>query len=110
MIETPPTAVEVRSLEKRYDQHTILAGISLAVARGEVCAIVGPSGGGKTTFLRCLNGLEDFQGGEVDVAGETLRPGTPRASVRPNYCAYAAASAWSSSSSTCFPIARRWAT
>ena len=37
------------------------------VERGEVCAIVGPSGGGKTTFLRCLNGLEDFRGGRIEL-------------------------------------------
>jgi ABC-type polar amino acid transport system ATPase subunit len=70
--------VAVRSLVKGYDGQVILNGISLDVQRGEVCGIIGPSGGGKTTFLRCLNGLEDFQSGEVDVAGETLRPETPK--------------------------------
>jgi len=77
MIENAQAAVTVRSLVKGYQGQTILDGISLSVARGEVCGIVGPSGGGKTTFLRCLNGLEDFQNGEVDVAGETLRPAIP---------------------------------
>lgn len=77
MIENAKTAVAVRSLVKGYQGQTILDGISLSVARGEVCGIVGPSGGGKTTFLRCLNGLEDFQAGEVEVAGETLRPAIP---------------------------------
>jgi ABC-type polar amino acid transport system ATPase subunit len=71
-------AVAVRSLVKGYDGQVILNGISLDVQRGEVCGIIGPSGGGKTTFLRCLNGLEDFQAGAVDVAGETLRPETPK--------------------------------
>jgi ABC-type polar amino acid transport system ATPase subunit len=70
-------AVDVRSLVKGFDGLTILNGISLSVARGEVCGIVGPSGGGKTTFLRCLNGLEDFQAGEVHIAGEVLAPATP---------------------------------
>ncbi|MEX0978737.1 MAG: amino acid ABC transporter ATP-binding protein [Pirellulales bacterium] len=70
-------AVAVRSLQKRYAEGLILDGISLSVTRGEVCGIIGPSGGGKTTFLRCLNGLEDFQGGELDVAGVTLRAGMP---------------------------------
>jgi ABC-type polar amino acid transport system ATPase subunit len=77
MIENATSAVNVRSLVKGYEGQTILDGISLSVARGEVCGIVGPSGGGKTTFLRCLNGLEDFQDGEVDVAGERLRPAMP---------------------------------
>jgi ABC-type polar amino acid transport system ATPase subunit len=70
-------AVTVRSLVKRYAEGVILDGVSLTVTRGEVCGIIGPSGGGKTTFLRCLNGLEDFQSGEVDVGGVTLMAGLP---------------------------------
>jgi len=77
MIENAQSAVTVHSLVKGYQGQTILDGISLSVARGEVCGIVGPSGGGKTTFLRCLNGLEDFQSGEVHVAGEKLHPAIP---------------------------------
>jgi len=73
----PQPAVAVRSLVKSFGGQVILDGISLTVAPGEVCAIIGPSGGGKTTFLRCLNGLEDFQAGEVDVAGERLTANTP---------------------------------
>ncbi|REK11931.1 MAG: amino acid ABC transporter ATP-binding protein [Planctomycetota bacterium] len=69
--------IQVRALEKRFGEHVILDDVSLDVSRGEVCGILGPSGGGKTTFLRCLNGLENFQAGEILVAGETLRPGTP---------------------------------
>jgi polar amino acid transport system ATP-binding protein len=67
-----PPAVHVQSLLKRYGSQCILNGISLSVARGEVCGLIGPSGGGKTTFLRCLNGLEDFQAGQIDLAGRTL--------------------------------------
>jgi ABC-type polar amino acid transport system ATPase subunit len=48
-----------------------------------VCVIVGPSGGGKTTFLRCLNGLEEFQEGEIDLAGVKLRGGLPPAERAP---------------------------
>ncbi|MEX0675584.1 MAG: amino acid ABC transporter ATP-binding protein [Pirellulales bacterium] len=69
--------VAVRSLVKRFAEHVILDDVSLHVARGEVCGIIGPSGGGKTTFLRCLNGLESFHAGEVDVAGFTLRADMP---------------------------------
>jgi ABC-type polar amino acid transport system ATPase subunit len=54
----------------------VLKGISLTVARGEVAAIIGPSGGGKSTFLRCLNGLERFDAGEVEVADCRLTPDT----------------------------------
>jgi ABC-type polar amino acid transport system ATPase subunit len=47
------------------------------VDAGETIALVGPSGGGKTTFLRCLNGLDSFDAGEIHVAGLDLAPRTP---------------------------------
>lgn len=72
-------AVTVHSLVKRYGSQSILDGISLSVARGEVCGVIGPSGGGKTTFLRCLNGLEDFQAGRIDLADRTLTAELPPA-------------------------------
>jgi len=78
MIAESDTAVSADGLVKRYGSDVILSGISLSVARGEVAGIIGPSGGGKTTFLRCLNGLEDFQEGEARVAGEVLRADAPR--------------------------------
>ncbi|HTM22320.1 MAG TPA: amino acid ABC transporter ATP-binding protein [Kofleriaceae bacterium] len=51
----------------------MLAGVSADVAQGETIAVVGPSGGGKSTLLRCLNYLESFDAGEVDIAGFQLR-------------------------------------
>jgi ABC-type polar amino acid transport system ATPase subunit len=56
----------------------VLDGVSLAVRRGEVAAVIGPSGGGKSTLLRCINGLETFQEGEVQVDEVRLRPGAAR--------------------------------
>ena len=53
--------ITVSNLVKRYGENEILKGISLDVRKGEVHSIIGPSGGGKSTFLRCLNGLELFQ-------------------------------------------------
>src|SRR5262249_34409525 len=50
---------------------------SLSVNRGEVAVIIGPSGGGKSTFLRCLNGLESFQHGQVSVDGLVFDAATP---------------------------------
>jgi polar amino acid transport system ATP-binding protein len=64
--------IEVDGLRKRFGAVEILRGISLSVARGEVAAIIGPSGGGKSTFLRCLNGLERFQAGRVEIDGVRL--------------------------------------
>jgi ABC-type polar amino acid transport system ATPase subunit len=52
----------------------VLTDVSAEVGKGETIAIVGPSGGGKSTLLRCLNYLETFDDGEVDIAGVNLRP------------------------------------
>lgn len=54
---------------KRYGAFTALDNISLTIGKGEVVCIVGPSGGGKSTFLRTLNGLETFDEGSIDVHG-----------------------------------------
>lgn len=64
--------IDVDSLRKRYGALEILRGASLSVNRGEVAAIIGPSGGGKSTLLRCLNGLERFQAGRVEIDGVRL--------------------------------------
>jgi ABC-type polar amino acid transport system ATPase subunit len=64
--------IKIRNLHKSYDEHPVLRGIDLDVARGEVVVIIGPSGSGKSTFLRCINGLESFEEGEIDVAGIAL--------------------------------------
>jgi polar amino acid transport system ATP-binding protein len=69
--------IQTTRLTKRYDTQDVLHEISLEVPRGTVAAIVGPSGGGKSTFLRCLNGLETFQGGTVTVDGLTVTSDMP---------------------------------
>jgi ABC-type polar amino acid transport system ATPase subunit len=61
--------IEVNDLHKRHGRLEVLSGVTLRVAEGEVAAIIGPSGGGKSTFLRCLNGLEPFESGTVKVDG-----------------------------------------
>jgi ABC-type polar amino acid transport system ATPase subunit len=67
--------ISVRSLSKRHGAREVLVGVTAEVTRGETIAIVGPSGGGKSTLLRCLNYLEGFDAGEVEIAGIALRPG-----------------------------------
>jgi len=67
--------ISVRSLCKRHGERAVLTEVTAEVARGETIAIVGPSGGGKTTLLRCLNYLERFDAGEIEIAGERLVPG-----------------------------------
>ena len=71
--------ISVRTLSKRHGPREVLVGVTAAVAPGETIAIVGPSGGGKSTLLRCLNYLEAFDAGEVEIAGVTLRPGMANA-------------------------------
>jgi ABC-type polar amino acid transport system ATPase subunit len=68
--------VQVRGLVKSFGARLVLRGIDAQVRRGETIALVGPSGGGKSTFLRCLNGLVPFDAGSVEVAGLTLAPAT----------------------------------
>jgi ABC-type polar amino acid transport system ATPase subunit len=67
--------ISVRSLCKRHGARDVLVGVSAEVARGETIAVVGPSGGGKSTLLRCLNYLEPFDAGTIEIAGATLAPG-----------------------------------
>jgi ABC-type polar amino acid transport system ATPase subunit len=67
--------IEITGLVKRHGALLVLNGVSLGVQRGEVAAVIGPSGGGKSTLLRCINGLEPFQEGTIQVAGLSLQPG-----------------------------------
>jgi ABC-type polar amino acid transport system ATPase subunit len=64
--------IEVSNIVKRHGANTVLDGVSMTVARGEVAVLVGPSGGGKSTLLRCINGLEPFHGGEIAVGNARL--------------------------------------
>ena len=67
--------IEIESLSKSWGSGPALADVSLAVAEGDVTALVGPSGGGKSTLLRCLNGLETFDAGRVSIATHRLAAG-----------------------------------
>lgn len=64
--------IEVKNLSKSFGDSLILDDVSLSIEKGEIVSIVGPSGGGKTTLLRCLNLLIEPDSGEVIFNGENL--------------------------------------
>lgn len=68
----PEQAIQVTDLHKRFGSLEVLKGISLTAGQGDVIAIIGGSGSGKSTFLRCINLLELPTAGEVRVHGETI--------------------------------------
>ena len=64
--------LKLSNLSKSYGDLQVLKGIDLSVKNGEVVVILGPSGCGKSTTLRCINGLEPFDGGQIEIAGEKI--------------------------------------
>ena len=78
-----PLALSVKSLHKRFGPVEVLKGISLDAREGDVVSILGSSGSGKSTFLRCINLLETPDAGEIAVAGETIRMQTAKGGSRP---------------------------
>lgn len=69
--------LSVKNMKKTFGNNEVLKGIDVEIERGEVFAVIGESGGGKTTFLRCLNLLESLDDGEVLLDGELkLRGGS----------------------------------
>mgnify|MGYP003457763910 CR=1 FL=1 len=70
-----PVALEVSTICKSFGQHKVLKGISLTAREHDVVAILGSSGSGKSTFLRCINLLEMPDSGEVRLKGELIRMG-----------------------------------
>ena len=63
--------VEIRNLKKKFGNNTVLDGVDLDIEKGEVVAIIGPSGTGKSTLLRCLNLLEKPESGTIRFDGES---------------------------------------
>ncbi|MBQ7755390.1 MAG: amino acid ABC transporter ATP-binding protein [Clostridia bacterium] len=64
--------IETKSLVKSFGALRVLNGVSIQVHQGEALAVIGPSGGGKSTFLRCLNLLEEPDGGDVIFEGQKI--------------------------------------
>ena len=64
--------LEMHDIKKTFGDLEVLKGINLEVGKGEVVAIIGPSGGGKSTLLRCATTLEKIDSGKIVIAGDTL--------------------------------------
>lgn len=64
--------LKIQGLEKKFGSSEVLKGIDLEVNSGEIVVIVGPSGGGKTTLLRCVNGLEYCDKGTIEIDNKYL--------------------------------------
>lgn len=67
--------LEIKDLHKSFGKSEVLKGVDLSLEKGEVLAIIGSSGGGKTTLLRCINYLELAEKGTIKVNGETIYDG-----------------------------------
>ena len=63
--------IEIKDIHKRYNDLEVLKGISVSIDKGEVISIIGPSGTGKSTFLRCINYLEVAEQGTISFGNET---------------------------------------
>ncbi|MBY5982938.1 ABC transporter ATP-binding protein [Halomonas cupida] len=68
-----PIPLEVRNIKKRFGNTEVLKGLSLEARKGDVITLIGASGSGKSTFLRCMNLLEQPNEGELIVHGEQIR-------------------------------------
>ena len=92
------TVISVAHLKKAYPNVTPLKDVNTEIRQGDVISIIGPSGTGKSTLLRCLNRLEEPTDGEIRVLGQVLTGAGPRelSAVRGGW-------AWCSSPSTCSP-------
>ena len=64
--------IQIQHLEKKFGKLTVLKDVNIRIKRGEVISVIGPSGTGKSTLLRCLNLLEWPTSGSIIVDGEEL--------------------------------------
>ncbi len=71
-VPSTPPLLELRDVRKSFGPVEVLRGIDLAVTQGQVVALIGASGSGKTTLLRCVNMLEEHDGGDVLLDGEPV--------------------------------------
>ena len=68
-----PPVISLRQLRKSYDSLEVLKGVDLEAREGDVISLIGSSGSGKSTMLRCINMLEISQAGEIEFCGDPVR-------------------------------------
>jgi len=78
-----PPAIEVRDLHKHFGSAHVLRGVGVRAEDGDVVSLIGSSGSGKSTFLRCINMLETPSSGQIFLGGEELRLKPGRAGLMP---------------------------
>ena len=64
---------EVKNISFSYEGEEIFSDISFSIEKGDVLCILGPNGTGKTTLIKCLNGLHDIDSGEILINGENIK-------------------------------------
>jgi len=75
--------ISLKNVHKSFGELNVLNGVSLDVMKGEVICIIGPSGSGKSTLIRCINALNDIQGGSITVEGQEVHdPGLDKLELR----------------------------
>ncbi len=80
--KTDQPLISISGLTKRYGQVSVLEGVDLVIERGQTVALIGPSGGGKSTLLRSINGLNTWDAGEIRVDSHLLRAGNNGAAAQ----------------------------
>lgn len=64
--------IKIKQLTKQFGEHTVFSNLDLEIQKGEIVAIIGPSGTGKSTFLRCLNYLDSANSGSITINATTI--------------------------------------
>lgn len=77
-----PSVLKVDNIKKRFGELEVLHGLSLEAQKGDVISLIGSSGSGKSTFLRCINLLEIPEAGDISLSGELIKLNTNRSGIR----------------------------
>ncbi len=72
--------IKIKQLTKQFGEHTVFSNLDLDIQKGEIVAIIGPSGTGKSTFLRCLNYLDSANSGSITINATTIDCTQPKKS------------------------------